>query len=173
MKIRKSIFVFVLALIGLSAAQAQGVSFGLKGGYLQGYGKVETGGVGVTVDEGGFFVGALAEIELPALNLQPELVYGNIDEGDFLLLPIMLKKNFPAGFNLQAGPQFAISLEDLEGADDISRASLDFAFGAGYDFPKKFFIDARYSLQITNTYTGDLDITARTNFLTLGVGLRF
>ena len=166
---RKIVVLIPFLFLGAISLNAQSAKFGLKAGYLQGYGKVEQNGIGVTFDDGGFFAGVLAELELAKLNVQPELLYGNIDDTDYLFLPVMLKKKLAGGLNIQAGPQFTFVLEDA--VDDLSRFSLDFGIGVGYDILSKLFLNARYTLQVTNSFTGNGDARVRTNFLNLGLGL--
>ena len=48
-------------------------------------------------------------------------------------------------------------------------------FGAGYDINDKFFVQARYGLELTNRYSGPLSnsLSVRANTFTVGVGYSF
>ena len=117
-------------------------------------------------------MGALVDFGISeAFHIQPELLYVNISDSNALFLPIMAKFYVVDKFNLQAGPQFTISLEDS--ITDFARVTFDLGLGAGYDIIENFFVQARYSFQVTNSYTGDLDIKARVNYFNIGVGYKF
>ena len=76
------------------------------------------------------------------------------------------------GFNLHGGPQFNFILDET--LDDISPISFGLTGGLGYDITENFFAEAHYHFQITNSFIGDFDgLTARTDFLNIGVGYKF
>lgn len=57
--------------------------------------------------------------------------------------------------------------------DEVSSFEFDIAIGFGYDLTEDFFFEARYTLQINNTYTGSEDVKVRGNYLSLGLGYKF
>ena len=126
----------------------------------------------------GFYVGLLGDFELSdELHLQPELLYVMIfDDGEnssFINLPIMFKYYIAEGFNVQLGPQINYLLE--ESIDDFSNLGIDLAIGLGYDINDNFFVDARYSYNLNNRYTGEGsdDFSVRYNAIQVGVGYKF
>jgi len=172
----KKIIFLAVALFAFSFGYAQ--QFGVKAGF-------NSTSFAVTVlDESdsesisGFYIGLLAEFELSeAIMLQPELQYVNISEDGestgFLNIPIMFKYYIAEGFNVQAGPQISYSLE--ESVDDFSNLGIDVAVGLGYDINDNFFVDARYSYNVNNRYTGagSEDLSVRYNAFQVGVGYKF
>jgi opacity protein-like surface antigen len=159
-------------LLGGLMLHAQDVDFGVTAGYLNAEGKVKAEGLTFSANESGFYIGAVADFTLTdEFHIQPEVVYASIDEGDGILIPIMAKYYIVDKLNLQAGPQFAFSLEDTP--EDISSVEFDLGVGVGYDITENFFAEARYSFQINNSYTGSEDLTARVNYLNIGLGYTF
>lgn len=53
--------------------------------------------------------------------------------------------------------------------DEVSSFEIDIATGFGYDLTEDFLFEARYTLQINNTYTGNEDVKVRGNYLSLGL----
>lgn len=89
----------------------------------------------------------------------------------------MLKYYIVDGFNVQAGPQIGF-LVDAEGGDTDGLKSTNFVlnFGAAYELPAGFFVDARYNLGLSNIAEeepGFEDISLKTKGFQLGVGYRF
>ena len=87
------------------------------------------------------------------------------------MLPILGKFAISEKFNLQAGPQLVFSFEETP--EDFSSVEFDIAGGIGYDIDEDFFIEARYTFQINNSYTGSEDVKVRGNYLTVGLGYKF
>ncbi len=169
----KKLLLVAIAVLGFTyASQAQEVRFGATAGYLNARGSVKAEGISVSGSDSGFYLGAVADIEVSEnFNVQPELLYANVNDASGIFLPILGKFAISEKFNLQAGPQLVFSLEDTP--DDFSSVEFDLAGGIGYDIDEDFFLEARYTFQINNSYTGSEDIKVRGNYLTLGVGYKF
>lgn len=162
---------FILIAMATLSVNAQS-NFGLTAGYLSATAKAESGGISISASESGFFAGFFADFEVSEnFNVQPELQYISIQDGNALLLPVLAKYYVSEKFNLQAGPQLMFDLD--ESVDDFSSVNIDLAFGAGYDIDENFSVLARYSFQLNNTYTGPLDLTARVNFINVGLAYKF
>lgn len=152
--------------------KAQSVDFGVTAGYLNARASIKVDGVSLSASESGFFAGLLADFSLTdKTSIQPELLYVNVDEGSALFVPVMLKVGITEKLNFQAGPQFVFSLE--ESTPDFSSYEIDLAAGLGFDITDNFFIQARYSFQLNNSYTGNEDAQVRANYLTAGLGYNF
>tara|TARA_R110001583_G_scaffold77623_4_gene211246 strand:+ start:37972 stop:38484 length:513 start_codon:yes stop_codon:yes gene_type:complete len=163
-----TVFVAFAAIFSLNAQ----TMFGAKAGFVSANSKVEADGLSMTNSESGFAVGLFAEFELSeTIDLAPELLYTSVDETSILQLPIMAKFNIGENFNILAGPQITYILE--EQIDDFTNFSIGLGAGVAYDFSDNLFIDAKYTLQLTNTYTGSADATAKIHFLNIGLGYRF
>ncbi|MER3374128.1 MAG: porin family protein [Allomuricauda sp.] len=169
----KKLFLVVAAVFAFSySSQAQDVRFGATAGYLNARGSVKADGVSISASESGFYIGAVADFNVAEnFNIQPELLFAVVDESNGLMLPILGKFAISEKFNLQAGPQLVFSLEDTP--EDFSSVEFDLAGGIGYDIDDDFFIEARYTFQINNSYTGSEDVKVRGNYLTVGVGYKF
>ncbi len=173
---KKMLCTVAFVALGTMAITAQ--NFSAKAGYTSGTFKVENDFFDGSVSEGGFHIGVAATFELTELiDIHPELIYTNINDGSLLQIPVFgLYKIGESGFNVQAGPQFNISLEET--GEDFSVLAIALSLGAGYDITDAFYVEAHYALQLTNSYTGDAvsevgDITSKTNFFNIGLGYRF
>lgn len=169
---KKLLLVAVVAFGFVYSSHAQEVRLGATAGYLNARGSVKADGISISASESGFYLGAVADFSVSEnFSVQPELLYANVDESDGLLLPILGKFAISEKFNLQVGPQLVFSLEDTP--EDISSVEFDIAGGIGYDIDEDFFVEARYTFQINNSYTGSEDVKLRNNYLTVGLGYKF
>lgn len=172
---KKLFLTAVIIFSFITISNAQSAQFGVTGGFANVSGNVSGGGVTVSDDGSGFFIGILADFGISKFHVQPEILYVNAEETNFLYIPVLLKYYVAPKFNLQAGPQANILLEDT--TDVFNSFGLDFSFGAGFDFTKRFFAEARYSFELTNRIS-DLpgapsDASVRFNTITVGVGYKF
>jgi len=194
----------LLAVLALStAAFAQTpTEFGIKAGVnIANYG----GDIEGTDARTGLHVGVVAEMKLSDnFSVQPELLYsmqgatysesfddvpGEItDKLDFILLPVMAKYYIIDGLSLEVGPQFGILLSaksEAEAGGETAEADIevyrnfDMALngGVGYELPMGLFVQARYSLGVTNIIedTNDSidDFVLTNNNFQLSVGYKF
>lgn len=150
----KKLLLTALAVVGfvVSSNAQEKPRFGVTAGYINTTIKVSGDGMSASVDESGFFVGANADFKLSdVLHVQPAVLYASVDEADFLHIPIMFKYYVAEQFNIQAGPQGSLFLEDTE--DTINSFGLDLGAGLGYDINENFFVEALYAFELTNSYT--------------------
>ncbi|NDV44958.1 porin family protein [Flagellimonas sediminis] len=169
----KKLFLVVISVFAFTySSYAQDVRFGATAGYLNARASIKADGISVSASESGFYLGAIADFNVSEnFNIQPELLYANVDGSGALMLPILGKFAISEKFNFQVGPQVVFSLE--ESVEDFSSVEFDVAGGVGYDIDDDFFIEARYTFQINNSYTGSEDVKVRGNYLTIGVGYKF
>lgn len=175
---------FMLSLL----SYGQQVQFGLQGGYLNMEAKSSSsiGNVSSSGSSSGYFVGALAEFGLSdAVRLQPSVNYANADEVNFLMIPVVVQYYIQdSGFYFLAGPQgtFVLDKLSINGVNLINTFGLDLALGVGYQIDSNFFLEAKYSLELTNRYSDEIRNAAETqgakvqskfNALSLGVGYKF
>lgn len=197
---KKLCLVVVLTFFGFTAIQAQtNVKFGATGGLLANNTNLDISVLGIdianidAINEIGFYVGGFADIELSEkFHVQPELIYGSAKDIGFVFLPIIGKYYITEKFNAQLGPQFSYStnlknikesIRDIDNVlgtntnlDDVLRTTgVDLAFGGGYDITEQFSVQARYSVELTNRYTGPIDssLKVRSNNLMVGVTYSF
>lgn len=175
-KILIGLTIFTISL----TASAQQAQFGLTAGYTNVDLRAKddfSDGLSMSQDESGFYIGAIADISITAnFNIQPEMLYARVNETNFLYIPVLAKLYIAgSGFHVLGGPQANIFLDNLDGGPNYF--GLDLSFGAGYDINEHFFIDARYSFELTNRISGDIpdgsDDSLRANTLNVGVGYKF
>ena len=171
---KKILLIAAIAVCGMFSANAQDVNFGVKAGYLNASGEIEFEGVSVSSSESGFYLGALVDLGISDnFHVQPELLYGNAGEGSFLFIPVLAKYYIAeSGFSIMAGPQGTLDLED--GGEGYNSFGIDVAFGVAYDINENFFVDARYSLELTNRFSdGGDDFSGHINTFQIGLGYKF
>lgn len=162
----------------MSETSNSDAKFGLTAGYLNLNVKASYDGMSSSANGSGFFAGILTDIPLSSeFYLQPGVLYGNAEESNMLYIPLLVKYYIAgSGFNLQAGPQASIILDEVGG--DIHPFGLDIAFGAAFDIDEHFFLQVNYSAEITNrintsTYGVPDGIDGSINSLKAGVGYKF
>ena len=172
---KKLFFIAMIAIAGLGTANAQSTEFFTSFGFASGTATGKAPGIPDASDtESGFYGGVGAIFELAEKSdIFAELSYMNIDDTNFVQLPVLFKYEFAQNISVLAGPQFVLLAEDSLGPD-FTNFSVGLAAGLGYDFTDDFFAQARYMFQVTNTYTGSVDdVSLRTNFLNIGIGYKF
>lgn len=168
----KNLLLFSFLSVFIFSAKAQ-TQFGLTAGYFGVSSKSSTiGGNSLSDTASGFHVGAIADFKTSEkLHVQPELLYVNANGTDAIIIPVFLKYYATEKFSILAGPQASYILKDA--STDFTPFGLSLATGLGYDITQKLFLQARYSVQINNYYTGNEDFRARDNFFTVGIGYKF
>lgn len=179
---KKSLTLSLIALFAINLASAQDLpKFGLTGGLLNTNVDFKTSNsilnlVGVNnfakINSTGFYIGGVVDIEvLGNLHIQPELLYGSAKDLSFVYLPVMVKYYVADKFNVQVGPQlnFSSNLDDIKRAirdteeligtngnvDDVLKTfGIDLGIGAGFDVTDNLGIQARYSFELTDRYSG-------------------
>ena len=146
--------------------------FGVIGGLLHARADVKLNIGTATAKETGFFAGVLLDIGITEkTHLQPELLYAKIDRSAGLIFPVLIRVYLSEKLNIQFGPQVAFSLEEVP--DDYTGVEFDATAGLGFDLFDKLIVEARYAVQISNSYIGNQDIKARATYFTLGLGYKF
>jgi len=144
--------------------------FAVKAGLNNVTQRVDLGAFGGTVSDGelGFFVGGGYNFELDdTWDIEPSALLSFVNELTSLYIPVMAKYKFGEGFNVQAGPQLNILLEDVpDGA-----VGIDIAFGGGYQIDENWFVEGRFGIEVARG--GDFGDLTSFNTLTLGGGYRF
>ncbi|WP_435136517.1 porin family protein [Formosa sp. A9] len=172
---KKLLFFAAFTVAGLMSMNAQNTTFGITAGYTNIKAKTSYEGQSYSESISGFHVGALVDFGLNEnFHIQPEVIYANAEEMNFLYIPVLAKYYISnSGFQLLAGPQVNIVLDEL--IDGLNNVGLDLTFGAAYDINEHFFIDARYSFELTNRFEdgADYDVSGKYNTLFAGVGYKF
>lgn len=198
----KKLFLFSLAtLFAMTMTHAQEpIRFGVTGGLLNTNVDFKTGNsllnlIGVekfaSINNTGFYVGALVDIAATEkFHVQPELTYGKSEDLSFVYLPIMAKYYVADKFHVQAGPQlnFSSNLDDIKrtirdaeellgtngDVDDVLRTvGVDLGLGAGFDVTENLTIQARYSFELSDRYSGPAGGVLDIKGSALQVGIAF
>ena len=175
---KKFFFVAIFIIAGIQLSNAQSTKFGLTAGYLNAEANNNFEDFNVTENVSGFYIGALADISISEkFHITPGINYGKAEEANFLYIPVMAQYYIAeSGFFLQGGPQATLYLEKDE-FDEVNTFGLDLGFGAGYQITEKFFIDAKYSFELTNRLNGEMlgeeDADSKINTFFVGVGYKF
>jgi opacity protein-like surface antigen len=171
---KKLLFIAMITLAGIGTVTAQSTKFFSTAGFTSATAKGKAPGIpDVSETESGIYggVGAIFGLDDKS-GIFTELSYSNIDDTNFIQLPVLYKYEFVDKFSLLAGPEFVYLAE--ESIDDFSNFSVGLAAGLSYDISEDFFVLARYMFQMTNSYTGPVDdVSLRTSFLNIGVGYSF
>lgn len=146
----------------------QKVTFAATAGFSNMSFKYDGGSVG-EVSRNGFFAGANVDFSLTKKwHIQPSLLYVKGDRSSFLKIPVMLKYYVAKSINIQAGPQVTFALDRTRD----KAAGLDIGAGFGYDIGKRFFIEGRYSYELTDRTYSSVNTLKYNNF-TVGLGYKF
>lgn len=169
---KKLFLVAAVAVFGLANVNAQS-QFGVMAGYTNITAKAKFADGSTSHGESGFFVGGVADFTISEqFHIQPEVLYANASDANFLYIPILAKYMVSEEFGILAGPQANLILEDM--ADGFNSFGIDLTFGANYKFTENFFAEARYGIEITNRITdGGSDVKGSYNTLHIGVGYMF
>jgi hypothetical protein len=190
---KKILMLAAIAVLSLTTAQAQGVSFGAKAGVN--FASL-TGDDADMLDLKGrtsFHIGAVANIGISELfAVQPEVVYSaqgfTIEEMgvegtgklDYINIPVLADFTIAEGFSLQGGPQIGINITDefeAEGeTETLDAESTDFgaAIGAQYRSPLGLFVQARYTIGLSNVAADDEDdIDLKNGVISISAGWFF
>ncbi len=171
---KKLLLLAVFTVVGFASTQAQETSFGVTAGYTNMTAKLEEGNMSLSTSESGFYIGALVDLSISEeFHIQPEVLYARASEANFLQVPVLAKYYIAdSGFQIMAGPQGTLTLDEtIEGLNSFG---LDLTLGVAYEITENFFLDARYSLEVTNRLKDvEGDVTYRLNALNIGVGYKF
>lgn len=157
---------FTLAIIAFCAvgSYAQGISGGLKAGANFSNQVYSGNGFSASADaRTGFHVGGYLNLGFSeTFSLQPELLYNSVGakiaetqfKTDYVSIPVMIKYNPAAIFNIHAGPQFGFLMsakaDDEDVKDGMKGLDLGLGVGAGVDLPMGLGITARYVMGLSN-----------------------
>lgn len=169
---KKLLLVAVIAVFGLFNVNAQS-EFGVMAGYANITAKGKYMGTSVSQSESGFFIGGVADFTISdQFHIQPEVLYANASDVNFLYIPILAKYMVSEEFGILAGPQANLILDEV--GDGYNSFGLDLTLGGNYKITDNFFIEARYGFELTNRISeGGSDFKTSYNTLHIGVGYMF
>ncbi|SFE05330.1 Outer membrane protein beta-barrel domain-containing protein [Chitinophaga sp. CF118] len=186
---KKSFLILVVAACATFTANAQKISFGVKGGLniakLTDY---DNSKVRASIFAGGYANFAFNE----NLSVQPELLYsgqGNkyevlntdfTNKLGYINIPVMVQYRIVPEFYLEAGPQlgFLASAKTKSGKvtvdikDDCKTVDFGLGFGVGYQFSNGFGIGGRYMFGLTKV-SEDENLKRKNSVAQIGVFYTF
>ncbi len=208
----KRYLLILCAIIAFSTVEAQEIAGGIKGGLN--FPNID--GIGLDPDQidsesaSGFHGGVFLRVRLAKVAIQPEILFsqqnfdfqyddptfGEIDieqRLSYAVIPIMLKYYFPAGLNVQVGPQFGFLLnaeqtDNSLGADTnssiddlLKSADLGVNAGIGIDLPFGLQLSGRYVLgvsdivdvTVTDANGNIIDSATRNSMIQVSIGYSF
>ncbi|MXN89931.1 outer membrane beta-barrel protein [Flavobacterium sp. Sd200] len=170
---KKIVLIVLLAFTGITM-QAQ--AFGVKGGFN--FSNLKGSGTEDFNVHTSFHVGVLYEIEVfDFFKVQPEILYSQQGAKtrtddiklNYFTVPVLAKLYITDGFNVQAGPQFSMLLNESDNFEAYKSETFDFGFTGGLEFfiNKGLFVQARYYWGTTEV-SGVRDIKNRVVQASLG-----
>lgn len=148
--------------------------FGVTGGVTSANARATSLGQEASNSETGFYVGVVLDNPVSeSLHIHTELVYVNVEDINFLQLPLLVKLYIAnSGFNVQGGFQLTYTLEEV--GPDFTKLNVGLGPGIGYDITDDVFVEARYMFQLNDYFTGPESVLeSRIHFLNVGVGYKF
>jgi opacity protein-like surface antigen len=168
---KKLVFLTAIAVFGLATMNAQS-KFGIMAGYTNITQKLSLDNDSTSDSESGFYVGGVADFQISEkFHIQPEILYANASETNFLYIPLLAKFMVSEQFGILVGPQANLILEDV--IDGFNTLGIDLTFGANYKISENFLLEARYGLEVTNRIKDGGDLKGRFNTLHVGLGYMF
>lgn len=183
---KKSFFIVVLLILGISTSQAQLLKFGIKGGLN--YANYKGGAVNNLNIKAitSYHAGVVADIELfENFSLQPELLYSTQgaeleglstqikNELGYLSLPVLAKFYLSENkFSLELGPQASVLVSERNKVDAKDSNTFEFGVAGGLSFKitKSIFVSGRYVAGLTEAKR---DAEVKNSVVQLSVGLLF
>ena len=158
---KKLLFCFAIAVLGIANLNAQDIEFGVKGGLN--FSSINGDGIPESGLTTGFHFGVMAEINVfDKFSFQPELLYS--DQGyatdkntivfNYINVPLMAKYYVTERFSFEAGPQigFLISAknEDIDIKNQLKSIDYGLNFGIGYKLDNGLNFGVRYNFGLSN-----------------------
>ncbi len=109
------------------------------------------------------------------IHLQPAINFAYVNEFSILYFPLMLKYYIgDKGFNVQAGPKATYLIGKANGTKD--QFGWELGGGLGIDITKSFFVEARYTYEVSrrkvDDFLGQQSQDFKFNNVIIGIGYR-
>ena len=111
------------------------------------------------------------------ISLAPEIQFsaeGAKDENlhlDYIQAPILLKFRLSEKIRFGLGPQVGLKVNKVN--DGVKNLAYSGAAGLEYKLTHMLFADLRYSYGISNVFDEDLEVSAKSTNIQIGVGYKF
>lgn len=160
---------------------ARKTSFGISAGYADIQFKSKNSFPYTLMDPGvdeSFYVGMSVDVPLGEdllFNPQLKYIFPSKSTGYLEVAPLIKYHIFNSGIHFLAGPQLKLITSKV--AENYKRTGFEVAGGLGYNFGKRWLVEAKYAYELTNRYEEDIAPTGNSEMhfetLTVGVGYRF
>jgi len=172
----KKIILIVFTLLITASSFAQGIDVGIKAGAnfatLTDVDDVST--------RTGLLIGAFVTLKFTEkMALQGDLLYsqqgaefdGGDIELDYINFPVVFKYYIVKRLNIQAGPQFGVTVNDND-LGDFESTDVSGVVGVGVDLPLHLRVTGRYNFGLTEIFPNTLS-NAKNSVFSLSVGFSF
>ncbi|MFP2994463.1 outer membrane beta-barrel protein [Spongiivirga sp. MCCC 1A20706] len=120
----------------------------------------------------GFYLGPMVQLSISnKFGIQGEVLYGNANSEGFIMVPIQARIGILPKLSLLLGPQANYSLEDALN-ENFTQFAVDGVGGIAFNITRKFMVQARYAVQITDRSKED-QFSLKNNSLNIGIGYNF
>lgn len=168
---KKLLLMATVLCLGMAKAQ---IKFGVNAGLATNFTDVKTSNFQNSDSQSGFYAGVFTEFGLPVipLKIQPAVNYVSVKNSSYIQVPVMLKYYFVPKFNLQLGPQFAFTTDNVP--TGYSGTNVGLGIGAGLDVISGLLVEARYAFQLNNMLKNPTSGEhIKFNILNIGLGYKF
>ena len=176
---KKLLLIAIVAIVSTTFTHAQN-GFGVKAGFNSLSLRVSADGVSASESASGFYLGVFNNFKASdKVGIQAELQFVNVSEdgesSSVLALPVMANINVADKFNLLAGPQLDLLLDD--DAEGIKKLGIGLGTGAAYDISQNVSLEVRYVLGLSNRLEDNeiegIELDTKFNYLQIGLGYKF
>lgn len=165
MNIKFVLFVLCFGILFSTFGQDKNLSLSIKAGYSGLYPTAKGDGLSAesSYADGIEFGLSLGVGLSEKLFLEPNIIYTNIEDEDWLFIPIHFKYYTINRLSILLGPQVTFGFADTEGLP-IKKAGFDLSLGVSYDITDKVFVEARYAFELTNRTNDPIDLSQYEEF---------
>ena len=151
-------------------------SFGIKGGYNASF--FYSSDIS-NISDSDIYIGLFSETRISKKwSFQNELLYSSTFGHRFIEVPLLLKYHMTDKWIIFAGPSLDFSINNDKNIDsrEVEPLGLSMVIGTQYNISKRFFIEGRFNLALTNQINTPFNIINTSffrNTFRLGVGYKF
>lgn len=160
----KKLVSIILVAFFSSIVFSQKTTYGITAGLQNLKVTASMGEIDSSTDQNGFYLGSFVNMNIAgSVDFQPAIQIAVVDDESYVTFPLMLRYNISDKYNLQCGPQFTYFTGSVGVKDGnfeyelVKRFSTGFAFGGGFNFTDKIFLEVRYNIGLSDITGDDMD----------------
>ncbi|MGB5419546.1 porin family protein [Algibacter sp.] len=157
---------------------ANGIKFGVRGGYTISHLDFESEPIGDNKHRNSMYIGFTAHMFVSrTLSIVPEIQFsaeGAREETlnlDYIQMPVLFRFRFSEKFHASLGPQIGLKVHKVD--DGMKNLGYSGVIGADYKINYAIYVEARYNYGLRNVFDEYLDMNAKNRNIQLGVGYKF